>query len=87
MGDYVERYLFTKDGEELCLVIEPDPDAESPRDWGNMGHMYCWHSRYNLGDDNPYSTPEEFLEDIADITGFVPSGYSQTLSCVAEIVA
>jgi hypothetical protein len=32
------------------LKIIPDQDAESPRDWDNLGTMACWHSRYNLGD-------------------------------------
>jgi hypothetical protein len=34
-----------------CLVrIKYDEDAESPREWDNLGHMICWHSRYLLGD-------------------------------------
>lgn len=64
---YVERYVFTRDGKDFCLIIEPDPDADNPRDWDPMGHMLCWHNRYTLGDDNPYGTPGEFLEDIASI--------------------
>ncbi|APU89148.1 conserved hypothetical protein [Virus Rctr71] len=30
--------------------ILPDTDAESPREWDNLGHMLCKHGRYNLGD-------------------------------------
>ena len=32
------------------LEIYQDCDAESPREWDNIGTMLCWHSRYNLGD-------------------------------------
>lgn len=35
----------------LNLKILRDEDAESPRQWDNLGVMACWHSRYNLGDD------------------------------------
>jgi len=32
------------------VLIEYDTDAESSRDWDNLGRMMCWHSRYYLGD-------------------------------------
>lgn len=47
---------------ELC----PDYDAESPREWDNAGQMLCWHRRYVLGDNNPYSGPEDFEEANAE---------------------
>jgi hypothetical protein len=31
---------------EICH----DSDAESPREWDNVGTMVCFHKRYNLGD-------------------------------------
>jgi len=34
----------------LTVVIVPDEDAESPREWDTLGTMVCWHNRYNLGD-------------------------------------
>lgn len=34
------------------LNITQDTDAESPREWSNLGTMYCEHRRYSLGDDN-----------------------------------
>ena len=32
------------------IVIGQDSDYESPREWDNLGTMYCSHRRYNLGD-------------------------------------
>jgi hypothetical protein len=44
------------------LEIFQDTDAESPREWDNLGTMVCWHSRYNLGDDHNFSSPQDFQE-------------------------
>lgn len=32
------------------VKIERDDDAELPREWDNLGTMYCEHRRYELGD-------------------------------------
>ena len=32
------------------LEIFQDENAESPREWENLGTMICFHRRYNLGD-------------------------------------
>ena len=34
------------------LFIRQDENAESPREWDNLGTMYCKHGRYNLGDED-----------------------------------
>jgi hypothetical protein len=36
--------------EGFILTIGQDEDAESPRDWDNLGTMHCSHKRYRLGD-------------------------------------
>ena len=46
----------------LTIEIRPDEDAESPREWCNLGTMVCWHRRYRLGDDNAFDDPAEFHE-------------------------
>jgi hypothetical protein len=51
------------------LEIFPDEICESPRDWGNLGTMICFHRRYNLGDKHTYNHDnyndwEEMKEDI-----------------------
>lgn len=40
---------FELDGKTVKLYH--DDDAESPREWSNLGHMVCWHRRYKLGDE------------------------------------
>ena len=47
------------------IKVVQDTDAESPRAWGNLGVMACWHRRYNLGDVQPKESPEEWLADNA----------------------
>jgi hypothetical protein len=55
VSDHVE--CFEHAGQ--LVLIEYDQDAESSRKWDNLGHMICWHSRYNLGDvDDKHPRPE-----------------------------
>lgn len=36
-----------------CIIkLVHDHDAESPREWDNLGLMVCAHRRYRLGDEN-----------------------------------
>ena len=39
-----------------------DPRTEND----NAAKLYCWHSRYNLGDDNPYNDPDELWCALAE---------------------
>lgn len=51
------------------LKIQQDSYAESPREWDNLGTMFCRHGRYNLGDKN--------AEDIRDSNNCLPKkGYT-----------
>ena len=54
---------FTHQG--LTVKIIQDTDAESPRDWDNVGTMVCWHSRYGLGDEQRRDNPDEWLQELA----------------------
>ena len=47
------------------IKIYHDPDAESPREWSNLGTLICWHRRYRLGDSHEFESPEAFLRDLA----------------------
>jgi hypothetical protein len=40
------------------LEILQDESPESPREWGNLGTMVCFHRRYNLGDKHKFSVEE-----------------------------
>lgn len=46
----------------VAVKLIQDTDCSSPRENDNLGTMLCWHRNYRLGDDNPFSTPEEFME-------------------------
>ncbi|MCZ4257776.1 hypothetical protein O4H53_19685 [Sulfitobacter sp. G21635-S1] len=50
------------------IKIYHDPDAESPREWSNLGTLICWHRRYRLGDSHQFESPEAFLRDLADVS-------------------
>ena len=48
------------------LVLREDGDIQNPReDMDTFGTMVCFHRRYNLGDAHDYSSPEDFLRDLA----------------------
>lgn len=68
MNDYY--YYKEKNGELYRFRIETDNDPWNPRDDfdGNIGHMMCWYSGYNLGDykENKWSDPYEFLYDLME---------------------
>jgi len=40
----------TREYRGYTIEIHPDHCGESPREWDNLGVMYCWHRRYGLGD-------------------------------------
>ncbi|EEW56573.1 conserved hypothetical protein [Ruegeria sp. TrichCH4B] len=50
------------------IKIYHDPDAESPREWSNLGTLICWHRRYRLGDSHQFDSTEAFLRDLADVS-------------------
>lgn len=50
------------------IKIYHDPDAESPREWSNLGTLICWHRRYRLGESHPFDSPEAFLRALAGIS-------------------
>jgi hypothetical protein len=47
----------------LTLHVEPDDYPPDPRHDGCTDTMLCWHRRYNLGDENPYESSDDFYED------------------------
>lgn len=59
---------YRLNGEIYRVHIEQDDLAESPRNEyndANIGHMMCWHRRYDLGDnDNYWKSPAEMMEDL-----------------------
>ena len=52
----------------LTIKIFHDSDAESPREWSNLGTLICWHRRYRLGDRHQFDSPEAFLRDLSGVS-------------------
>jgi hypothetical protein len=59
--------------EHLGLTVKVFPDdtgsANDPRDWSQLGIMFCWHPNYTLGDEQ-FSGPEDVggarsMQDVA----------------------
>lgn len=46
---------------DIKIRIIQDHDAESPREWDNIGTMVCAHRRYKLGDDDGMSKALELI--------------------------
>ncbi|WP_018878708.1 hypothetical protein [Thioalkalivibrio sp. ALE28] len=51
----------------MLIHIVPDTDPFNPReDCDNLlGNMVCWHSRYELGDEQPADSPREWALQVA----------------------
>jgi hypothetical protein len=53
-------------GCTIRLVYDESPD--SPREWSNVGTMVCWHRRYNLGDEQPDSSPDDYVLQLIELS-------------------
>ncbi len=55
--------------QPYLLQVMYDTEPLNPReDYDNFGHMMCWHRRYNLGDENRFETPNDFLMNLVKRT-------------------
>lgn len=51
------------------VTIDRDDNAPNPRNSeyrDNLGHMICWHRRYDLGDKYSFAMPYDFLLALAE---------------------
>ena len=44
------------------IKIYHDDNAESPREWDNLGTMVSFHRRYTLGDKHNFHAPQEVID-------------------------
>lgn len=59
-------YAETEGGLEVAIHIWQDDWNENPREMhDNLGKMVCWHRRYNLGDEQPRYSPDDFWRELA----------------------
>lgn len=55
--------------QPYLLQVMYDDEPLNPReDYDNFGHMMCWHRRYNLGDENRFADPNDFLKNLVQRT-------------------
>ncbi len=55
--------------QPYLLQVMYDTEPLNPReDYDNFGHMMCWHRRYNLGDENRFENPGDFLLNLVKRT-------------------
>jgi len=74
---YIE-YNDTTEFGDYKIEIHHDDDAPNPRkEWDNLGHMVCWHGRYNLGDDHGFETPRVFAHAMSGL-------YPDEITCYLE---
>jgi len=81
-------YMETTTFGDYTIKIEHDDMNESPREWDNLGRMVCWHSRYNLGDDHGYETPNVFVHILSGLYPDTSTYYlddEQIDRCWAEV--
>lgn len=62
----MEEIAYKAENDTHKLIVRYDEDAESPREWSNLGKMICFHGRYDLGDKHDYKSPEDFFLDLLD---------------------
>src|SRR5690625_3920396 len=61
--DYVVK-ISENENAVLKIIQDTDSGFNPIEDYDNLGHIICWHSRYNLGDKHNYYNPREFLEEL-----------------------
>lgn len=50
--------------KNLTVSIYHDEEVESPREWGSLGSLICWHRRHKLGDDHSYEDSKDMLREL-----------------------
>ena len=58
-----EHVIKEEEHRGLRILIYNDLEPDSPREWENLGHMICFHRKYNLGDKHDF-TIDSFREFI-----------------------
>ncbi len=50
----------THEHKDFIIEIVADDNPVSPRQWDNLGTMFCWHPEYELGDGLPERMKQRF---------------------------
>ena len=63
---------MTTKNPDIRVRIIREQDPMDPRDWTNLGTLVCWHKNYELGDEQPSATPEEYRDALPKGTTVFP---------------
>jgi hypothetical protein len=68
------------------ILIHPDEMAhdDSPRDWGNVGTMVCWHKRYMLGDKHDHANPHNLIAELVREVGVPDSRLRELITNLVQ---
>lgn len=73
-------YDYTVDEQTLPsgikVKVKVDENPMSPREWDNVSHMLCWHTRYNLGDEQWSHNGSVDLDAVVD---YIRDKYEPTI--------
>lgn len=61
MNIEIEKYQV---GKVIVRVVYDDTPMNPRQDFDNVGTMVCWHSRYELGDEQPKEDAAEYKLDL-----------------------
>lgn len=63
---YAEVDTFAIEGTRYRGRIVYDPEPANPRkEYDQIATMWCWHRRYDLGDEEPSFDPSDFWRELA----------------------
>ena len=61
----MDEIYYKEDNKVYKIKVERDDYSLNPRkDYSNLAHMMCWHRDYILGDENPFKSPDEFIDEL-----------------------
>ena len=62
MSDLVETIEY----KGCTIEVHIDEDAESPREWDNLGTIIYWHRGCKAGDNVSYDSPKQFMWNLLE---------------------
>lgn len=65
MSTLADTITDEETGVKAEIHYEEDGDIGNPREWDQLGVMYCWHPNHNLGDEQFRRGDHDSMEDAA----------------------
>jgi hypothetical protein len=68
MGRYSTTIFKEVLPDGATITVFPDECPPNPRkEFSQLGQMFCWHRRYDLGDEHQFANPDAFEADFARV--------------------